>query len=103
MDHRRKLWNNIMEDLGPPEGCVVPWWLLLIYTLFFPLSALKLFLDRSRGFDHQRLVWKIHGIEFSDQFFSRFAAANGELYRFRTVNGVVTIEQMPPATTTETP
>jgi len=103
MDHRRKLWNNIMEDFGPPEGCVAPWWLLLIYALFFPLSALKWFLDRSCGFDYQRLTWKIHGIEFSDQFFSRFAAANGELYRFTTVNGVVNIERMPPTTTTETP
>ena len=98
MDHRRKLWNNIMEDLGPPEGCVIPWWMLLVYTLFFPLSALKLFLDRSCGFDYQRLTWKIHGIEFSDQFFSRFATADGELYRFTTVNGVVTIERMPPTT-----
>ena len=100
MDYRRKLWNNIREDLGPPEGFVMPWWLLLVYTLFFPLSALKWFLDRSCGFDYLRLTWKIHGIEFSDQLFSRLAVADGELYRFTTVNGVVTIEPMPPTTTT---
>lgn len=103
MDHRRKLWNNIMDDLGPPEGCMIPRWLLLVYALFFPLSALKCFLDRSCGFDPQRLTWKIHGIEFSDLFFSRFAAADGELYRFTTVNGVATIERMSPTTTKETP
>jgi hypothetical protein len=104
MDHRRKLWNNIREDLGPPEGCIIPWWMLLVYTLFFPLSTLKCFLDRSCGFDSRRLTWKIHGIEFSDQFFLRFAVADGELYRFTTVNGVVTIERMPPTPTlTETP
>ena len=103
MDYRRKLWNNIMDDLGPPEGCVIPWWMLLVYALFFPLSALKLFLDRSCGFDYQRLTWKIHGIEFSDYLFSQIATANGEIYRFTTVNGVVTIERMPPTTTTETP
>ena len=94
MDYRRKLWNNIMEDLGPPEGCIVPWWLLLVYTMLFPLGGLKVFLDRACGFDYLRLVWKIHGIEFSDLLFVRLATANGELYRFTTVNGVVTIERI---------
>jgi hypothetical protein len=101
MDHRRKLWNNIREDLGPPEGCFLPWWMLLVYTLLFPLSALKWFLFRPSGFDYLHLTWKIHGIEVSDSFFSSLAVADGELYRFTTVNGVVTIERMPPTTNWE--
>ena len=97
MDYRRKLWNNIMEDLGPPEGCIVPWWLLLIYTLFFPLHGLRCLLDCASGFDYFRLVWEIHGVKFSDRLFSQVAAANGELYRFTTVHGIVTIERVSPS------
>ena len=22
-DYRRKLWLNVMEDLGPPAGCII--------------------------------------------------------------------------------
>lgn len=103
MDCRRKLWTNIMDDLGPPEGCIVPRWLLFVYTLLFPLHGLKSLLCHATGFDHLRLTWKIHGIEFSDRFFTRLAAANGELYRFTTVNGIVTIERASTAATEPKP
>lgn len=94
-DYRRKLWLNIMEDLGPPEGCVVPTWLICIYTALFPLQGLKVLIDHAVGYDPLRMTWKIHGISFSDRLFCRMVLAKGELYRFTTVNGVVTVEQVP--------
>lgn len=92
-NYRRKLWLNIMEDMGPPEGCIVPVWLRLVYTLLFPLHGLKCFLDDALGFDYLRMVWRIHGVDYSDRLFARLAVSNGELYRFTNVNGVVTIER----------
>ena len=98
--HRRKLWLSILEDLGPPEGCIVPTWLRLVYTMLFPLRGLKC-LAGVLGFDPLRMVWRIHGIEFSDHMFVRLAASNGEIYRFTSVNGVMTVEQVTTTTTTE--
>lgn len=94
MNSRRKLWLNIMEDLGPPVGCIVPLWLLCVYTLLFPLHGFRVLLDRSIGFDYLRLTWKIHGVEFSDLMFAQLAVANGGLYRVTTVNGIVNFESV---------
>lgn len=95
INYRRKLWLNIMEDLGPPEGCITPVWLRLVYTLLFPLHGLKCLLDDTLGYDIARMVWRIHGVEYSDLLFARLAVSSGELYRFTNVNGVVTIERLP--------
>jgi len=102
-DYRRRLWLNIMEDLGPPEGCIVPVWLILVYTVLFPLSGLRWLLDNALGLDITRMVWRIHGVDYSDRLFLRLAVSNGELYRFTNVNGVITVElvERPPATTTK--
>lgn len=93
-DCRRKLWLNIMEDLGPPEGCIVPLWLRCIYTAIFPVHGLRCLLDSACGFDYLRMVWKIHGVEFSDLCFVKLALAKGELYQFSTVNGVIVVERV---------
>lgn len=100
-DYRRKLWLNIMEDLGPPEGCIVPLWLRCAYTAIFPIHGLRCLLDSACGFDYLRLVWKIHGVEFGDLSFAKLALARGELYQFNVINGVVVAERIelpkPPA------
>lgn len=90
--HRHRLWLNIMEDLGPPEGCVIPTWLVCVYMLLFPLQGLRWIIDRHMGFDPLRMVWTIHGIDYSDRIFHRLAIADGVLYRFVTVNKVLTVE-----------
>ena len=93
-DYRRKLWLNIMEDLGPPAGCIVPLWLRCVYTAIFPVHGLRCLLDSACGFDYLRLTWKIHGVEFHDLSFVKLALAKGELYRFSVVNGVVMAERV---------
>jgi hypothetical protein len=93
-DFRRKLWLNILEDLGPPEGCILPAYLICVSVVLFPLHGLRTLLYRDNGFDFFRGVWRIHGIEYSNQFFLRFAVAQGETYRFTTINGVVTVERL---------
>jgi len=113
-DYRRKLWLNIMEDHGPPEGCIVPLWLRLVYTVLFPLSGLRWLLDNALGLDITRMVWRIHGVDYSDRMFARLAAESNSSLCCRTnvngviivepvsinANGVATIERVP--TTTET-
>lgn len=94
IDYRRKLWINIMEDLGPPEGCIVPAWLRLVYTLLFPLHGLKCLLNDAIGFDFFRMVWRIHGVDYSDMLFVKLAASGGELYRFKKVNNVLAVERV---------
>jgi hypothetical protein len=93
-DYRRKLWLNIMEDLGPPAGCIVPLWLRCVYTAIFPVHGLRCLLDSACGFDYLRMTWKIHGVEFHDLSFVRLALAKGGLYRFNVVNGVAMVERV---------
>ena len=90
--HRHRLWLNIMEDLGPPEGCTVPAWLVCVHAMLFPLQGLRWIIDRHMGYDPLRMVWTIHGIDYSDRIFHRLAIADGVLYRFVTVNKVLTVE-----------
>lgn len=94
MDYRRKLWLNILEDLGPPEGCILPLWLRMAHTLIFPVFSLQVLLGRASGFDPYTATWTIHGIQFSDRLFVRLAVANGSLYRFTTKNGILTVERV---------
>ena len=96
MDYRRKLWINILKDLGPPEGCIVPLWLRIVYTFLFPLHGMRVLLGDAVGFDYLRLVWRIHGVDYSDCLFAQLAACDGSLYRFTKSHGVVTIERIAP-------
>lgn len=95
-DFRRQLWLNIMEDLGPPEGCIVPVYLLCVYVVLFPLHGLYVLLDRASGFDFLRMVWTIHGLQISDRMLMQLATAQGQVYRVATVNGVVTLHRLVP-------
>lgn len=87
--YRLKLWHNILEDLGPPEGCILPPWLVAVYCLIFPLNGLHwLLLERNGPYDIFRMVWTIHGVQYSDQLFRQITFAEGAWYKFELVNGV---------------
>lgn len=90
-DYRRKLWVNILEDLGPPEGCIVPIWLRLVYVLLFPVNGFHALVSQSAPFDIFRLCWTIHGNHYSDRMFALMSQSDGKPYRFARSNGVVTI------------
>ncbi len=95
-DFRRQLWLNIMEDLGPTEGCIVPVYLLCVYAVLFPLHGFRVLLDRASGFDFLRMVWTVHGLQISDRMLMQLATAQGQVYRVTTVNGVVTLHRLVP-------
>jgi hypothetical protein len=88
---RLRLWHNILDDLGPPEGCVLPWWLIGVYCLLFPLEGLRWALDRHDQFDICRMVWKIRGVEYTDQFFRQIAFADGVVFKAERINGRITL------------
>lgn len=93
--HRNKLWLNILEDLGPPKGCYFPAWLIAVHFLIFPLQTAQGLFARSYPFNPLRAVWTIHGVEFTDQFFSAFAAATDDWYKFsRNQDGCVTVTRL---------
>ena len=51
---RNTLWLHILEDLGPPEGYILPMWLRIVYILIFPFQGLRLLLGNATGFDFTR-------------------------------------------------
>jgi len=89
---RNTLWLHILEDLGPPEGYILPMWLRIVYILIFPLQGLRLLLGTATGMGFTRMTYDIHGFQFSARTFLRLARARGELYRFTYVNGLLTVE-----------
>lgn len=93
-DYRHQLWINILEDLGPPEGCVLPGWLICVFVLVFPLQGLAGLLDRALGFDLFRCSWTIYGVHYSRAFFHMLAQANGEVYRISRRDDVLHVERL---------
>jgi len=89
---RNTLWLHILEDLGPPEGYILPMWLRIVYILIFPLQGLRFLLGTATGMDFTRMTYEIHGVKFSARMFLRLSRARGELYRLTNVNGIVTVE-----------
>jgi hypothetical protein len=93
--YRLKLWHNILEDLGPPEGCAMPRWLIAVYCVLFPLDGLRSAVHPHGQLDIARMVWTIHGIKYSDRVFRAMAFAEGVWHKFGPIeNGTVAITRM---------
>ena len=80
---RINLWRNILEDLGPPEGCYLPPWLIAVYCLIFPCEGVWALLNRAGPFDLFTMTWKIHGVKYSDLLFYRLALDDGAWFKFQ--------------------
>jgi len=93
-DLRHKLWLNILEDLGPPEGCILPAYLICVYVALFPLLGWRALLDKALGFDILQMTWTIHGLRISDCMLMQLATAQDRVYRVTSVNGVATLEDL---------
>ncbi len=90
-DPRIKLWHNILDDLGPPEGCMMPRWLIAVRLAIFPIdTAYALIQNRCEPHDIWTKTWKIYGEQYSDAFFRCIAIADGDLYRIERVDGRIT-------------
>ena len=59
-DHRRRLWLHILEDLGPPEGRMLPAWLAVVFCLLFPLDGLRSILGAQSEMDFLHCTRTIH-------------------------------------------
>ena len=95
-DFRRQLWLNIMEDLGPPEGCIGPGYLICGYVILFPLHGLGTLLNKMSGFDLRRMAWTIHGQTFSDRMLMELACVkNGRSYRIEVADGILCLRVDP--------
>ena len=89
---RLNLWHNICEDLGPPEGCIIPWWLIACRLAIFPLNtAYILFRNHFEPYDPWTNTWKIYGVQYSDAFFRHMAIADGDLLRVNRIDDQITI------------
>jgi hypothetical protein len=93
-DFRRQLWLNILDDLGPEEGCILPAYLIAAYVLIFPVLGLRHLLDQAGGFDIFRMTWNVHGLRISDRMLLQLARAQGCIFRVTTTNGVATLERL---------
>lgn len=91
-DHRLKLWHNILDDLGPPEGCIMPPWLIAVRLAIFPINtAYVLICDHCQPFDIWRQLWTIYGVEYTDQFFRQMSIADGTVFKIERINDRITL------------
>jgi hypothetical protein len=79
---RLKLWHNILEDLGPPQDCILPAWLIAVRCIIFPVETPRFFFfERNGAFDVMLNQWTIHGVKYSDEFFRLMALSGGVTFR----------------------
>ena len=90
---RRSIWNYCTSFFTP--GQILPWWMLLIRWVLYPLDSFYWRMANTRGYQPYSDTWNIHGVHYTDQALRTFAAANGEIYKIKRNGDAVWLTQMP--------
>lgn len=94
MKYKLKFWWWFLKNIAkhPPE-MIFPNWIRCIQFLLFPIKTLVYMQSKGDGYQWESNTWKIHGVEFSDDFFIHFAISENEMFKYiRRENGCITIE-----------
>lgn len=88
--YRRQLWLNILEDLGPPQGCVLPLWLVVCWSILFPFNALQRLFNGPGPYCPYRMTWLLYGVEIPDKMIIRLANEVREKQRHGALTATTT-------------
>lgn len=95
---RDRLWT--LARSAKPAGTILPWWLMAIRAILFPLDFFYWRMSLTRGYQLRTDTWIIHGVKYADQVFCLFSDAEGETYRIWRTGDVITLERIEPCTPT---
>jgi len=96
MGIKNKIWFWFLEDIVKhPEATIMPTWLKAVYSVFYPLKALRYITQNEEGYQYQSNTWLIYGQRYSDEMFRHFAFGGSETFKIvRREDGVVTIKKL---------
>lgn len=76
------------------EGSRLPPWAMVVRAILFPLDTWFWSRGLKVGYQWERDVWVIEGIEFSARALHRLAVGRGEVYRVTRVGKTVVFERV---------
>lgn len=90
---RLRLWSFFLR--WHTVGTLLPWWLVAIRAVLFPLSFFYWRLSKHNGYQYETDSWLIHGVRYSGDFFRTFSLPSGDrVFRFARENETIIIEQV---------
>lgn len=89
---RHAMWRAARSRIA--EGSLLPTWLLAVRALLFPLDFFYWRMSKTRGYQLDRDVWLIEGVEYSGVCMRYFAEADGEVFRVVRTGPTVTLERV---------
>ena len=87
---REIIWEKICSKMT--EGCVLPWWALVVRAILYPIDFVYWQMSRTRGYQVLTDTFLIDGVKFSARTLRRLANAKGEAFRFTRAGDMVIIE-----------
>ena len=91
-DMRCAIWDWLRSNY--PEGSVLPFWLLIVRSLIYPLDFLRWRLGMNTGYQFESDTWTIYGVRYSAIALLMLAKAEGEVYRVTRTGGTVSLERV---------
>jgi hypothetical protein len=73
---------------------MLPKWAMILRVGLFPLDTLFWVMSQTRGYQIDKDVWVIGGVEYSDRSLYLLSKAQGETYRITRKDNVIHIEQV---------
>ena len=89
---RHSLWH--LARLAIPAGELLPWWLLVIRAILFPLDFFYWRMSLRQGYQVENNTWLIHGVRYSGNALRSLADAEGEIFRISRNGETMTIERV---------
>lgn len=89
---RKEIWMRARAK--HPEGMILPWWLLVLLAVLFPLDFFYWRMSKTRGYQYQSDTWLIEGVVYSGVALRQLAKAQGEIYRVTRTGKTVHLERI---------
>ena len=89
---RCAIWNWLRSN--HPEGSVLPFRLLIVRSLLYPLDFLRWRLGMNTGYQFESDTWTIYGVRYSAIALLMLAKAEGEVYRVTRTGDTVSLERV---------
>lgn len=89
---RDTIWQWLRA--GYPAGRMLPWWMVCVRALLYPVDFAYWRLGRDRGYQIESDMWLIGGVRYSSAALHELSLSHGRCYRVTRVGDVVEFEEV---------
>ena len=86
---RNKIWYLTTSKMS--EGAMLPWWVLTVRAILFPLDFFYWHMNKTHGYNWQNDTWRIEGVNYTGAAIRLLSNANGETYKIKRTGETVTM------------